>query len=96
MTVDDALKLNGCWVTLMLDFAGESSVFEGRIVGVLVPAAGVPIAPQLLLADESSDVTPSGAGLEVFIDSVVAVVFWSYDQPEKRAPALLRLVAKPT
>lgn len=92
MTVEDALKLNGSWVRLMLEMCGEDISTQGQIVGVVVPAPDSGVDAHILLSDGRSVVSPCGVGLEVFLSDIVTVVWWGEGPLEPRSSPLLRLV----
>lgn len=91
MTVADALALNGFWVRLLLDLDGEAHVCRGRVVGVVVPCPGSPVEAHLLV-DSGGDVSPCGAGCEVFLSDVSRLLY-SGDCPSDPVVPVLSLVA---
>jgi hypothetical protein len=76
MRVREALRLNGLYVRLLLDWKdGEGeTVCAGRVVAVVVPCPVSPVLPQLLL-DNGGGVSPCGGGQEIFLESVVQVLY---------------------
>jgi len=74
MTIEQALKLSGTYICLMVDWGDEDGPYriEGHVLGVCVPAPGSPVKAHLLLKGpaDRSDVSPCGGGFEVFLHNV--------------------------
>lgn len=95
MTVDEALALNGLYCRLQVgwpdDDDGEPYVVSGRVLGVVVPCPGSPVACQLLL-HSGGKVSACGGGLELFLDNVQRVLHTS-ETPYPVEPPRLSLLS---
>jgi len=93
MTLSEALAINGTYVRLMLDWGDSegSFVVSGRVVGVVVPSAGSPVLPHLLL-EEGSPVSPCGCGAEVFLSDISRLLY-AGDKPRDTVKPALSLVS---
>lgn len=95
MTIEQALAINGLYVRLMLDLGDSegSFVVSGRVVGVVVPSAGSPVLPHLLL-ENGSPVSPCGGGAEVFLSDISRLLYAGEKPSEPTRPALSLVVAR--